>query len=430
MKVDSQQQVRHGTDEPPTPLERPDGGPAIADWSLDPSVRHLNHASYGGVPTAAQDAQSAYHALMEKNPAKWFRELPERVATAREQLAALFHTDIDQTALIPNASSGVTVACNCLVWRPQPGGHIVMTDHAYGAVRMAVERLARRWDVPIVTVHVPLEASREDALGRVTEEIHENTALVVVDQVTSATARYLPAADVARYAKERGVRVLVDGAHAPGIHEYPTEGIGADIWVGNLHKFACAPRGTALIVANPAISPALYPPIDSWGAPDPFPRRFDRQGTIDMTSYLAAPAAVNLVQDHYGWPRVRRYTKALLDYAQPLINAALTSTTGEDAAVTQERPVPAIRLFRLPHDLVTDPAAAHDLQARISAEARIECAITYWDSMGFLRLSAHAYNTPADYEAFIERAIPVMTAGRHALGRPSQSSPSSNGTAI
>ena len=202
--------------------------------------------------------------------------------------------------------------------------------------------------------------------------------------------------------------MLVDAAHAPGLVAAPLDGIDADFWIGNLHKFACAPRGVAALVASGPHTQRLYPLIDSWGSPEPFPARFDQQGTLDMTAYLAAPVAFGSIQERYGWDEVRRYIGDLADYAQALISASLTEAVGEDVAVSVGVPVNGLRLVGLPTGLGTTPDAANTLRRELATELGIETAITSWRGKGYLRLSAHVYNTPDHYLEFAERAIPLL----------------------
>ena len=56
-----------------------------------------------------------------------------------------------------------------------------------------------------------------------------------------------------------------------------------------------------------------------------------------------------------------------------------------------------MQLVPLPDGMATDAAEAAALQARIGEVAAVEVAVTTWAGHGFLRLSAHAYNAPADY---------------------------------
>lgn len=390
----------------PRPVLTPDGAPAMSDWSLDPAVRHLNHGSFGAVPIAAQRAQRDLRAVMDANPCDWFMDIAARVAPARAAVAAFLGSDPSATALVPNASGGASVVYNNLPgWS---GMRIVTTDHTYGAVLMGAERLARRWNGTVTSVHVPLWADDDEAFERICAEMTPDVGLVVVDHVTSATARQLPAGRIAHEGRRRGIPVLVDAAHAPGLFAAPLENIEADFWIGNLHKFACAPRGTAALVASGPHAQRLYPLIDSWGAPEPYPARFDQQGTIDITSYLAAPTSFDTIQQHYGWDAARDYISALADYAQSIVTDALGEAMDDDASVSVGVPVNGLRLIRLPDGLATTPDAAHALRALIASRLGIETAITNWRGRGFLRLSTHVYNTPEDFEDFVARGVPFI----------------------
>ena len=397
----------------PEPMLTPDGQPAIVDWSLNQAVRHLNHGSFGAVPRTAQSAQARLREIMDENPLAWFIGLPERVAAARCEIAGYLHSDPAHTALVPNASAGVTVVYANLP--TTPGMEIVITDHCYGAVAMGAERLARRRNCVVRIARIPLEADAATATELVMAEVTDRTALIVIDQITSATAREMPAGAVALAGSRIGVPVLVDAAHAPGLVASPLEGIDADFWVGNLHKFACAPRGTAALVASDSFDQQLNPLIDSWGAPYPFPERFDHQGTVDVTGYLAARTSFDTIEQRYGWDAARAYMQCLGDYAETVVSSAMSEATGLDARVEVGMPVNALRLIRLPGLLATSREDAADLQQFLSVTAQVETSIMSWRGEGFLRLSTHVYNTPEDYEDFAERVVPIIvTLGRHA----------------
>lgn len=399
--------------ERPAPMLTPEGAPALADWDLAPGIRHINHGSFGAVPRLARQAQSDLRDIMDANPCDWFMDQPGRVAPARHEIARFLRTDPDVTALVPNASAGASVVYNNIpAWH---GMEIVTTDHTYGAVLMGAERLARRWQGTVTRVPVPLDAADDEAYELISAAMRDNTALVVIDHVTSATARELPAGRIAARGRELAIPVLVDAAHAPGLFAEPLAGIDADFWVGNLHKFACAPRGTAALVASGRHAQLLYPLIDSWGAPETFPVRFDQQGTIDFTSYLAAPVAFRTIEERYGWDDARLYIRRLADYAQAIVTDALSQATGEDAAVSVGVPVNGLRLVRLPAPLATTSDDAHDLRALISSSLGIETAITDWNGHGYVRLSTHLYNTAEDFEDFVDRCVPfIVEQGRAA----------------
>lgn len=62
-----------------------------------------------------------------------------------------------------------------------------------------------------------------------------------------------------------------------------------------------------------------------------------------------------------------------------------------------------MRLVPLPDGIAADQAAAHALQHTIADRHACATSVTTWRGRGFLRLSAHLYNTPADYQDFADR---------------------------
>ncbi|WP_406486847.1 aminotransferase class V-fold PLP-dependent enzyme [Streptomyces phaeochromogenes] len=390
----------------PRPLLLADGRPAARAWSLDPVMKHLNHGSFGAVPLVAQERQNELRAEMDSSPVVWFPALPQKIADARVDLAAFLGATPDDLALVPNASAGVSVVLNALPRRR--GGAIVVTDHGYGAVTMGGERLARRWGGEVRTARVPLDADEEQAYEAVMAKVDDATDLIVVDQITSATARRMPVERIGAEAARLGIPLLVDAAHAPGLIAAPLDGLTCDFWVGNLHKWGCAPRGTAALVARGERREDLYPLIDSWGAPDPYPDRFDQQGTVDVTGYLAASTALDFVDRTWGWDIARQYMDDLAGYAERLVGTAFAELGAVPGVVDVGMPVPGMRLVRLPEGLAGSRIEADALRDRAARELGVEAAFTSFDGIGYMRLSAHVYNTAADYEYFAEDCVPVI----------------------
>lgn len=390
----------------PTALAFADGSPASTGWTLSDTALHTNHGSFGAVPRRVQEEQNRLRAVMDAGPVDWFSTLPARVGDARRAIAGIVGTAPEHTALVPNASGGASVVYNSLT--AEPGAEIVVTDHGYGAVTMGAERAARRWGGQVVTARVPLDATPAEAHERIMAACSDATRLIVIDHITSATARFLPVREVAASARQRGITTLVDGAHVPGLYDAPLDGLDCDVWVGNLHKFACSPRGAAVLVASGELRHELFPLIDSWGAPHPFPERFDTQGTLDQTSYLTAPDSYAFIDEHWGWPAVRAYMTELADYAETLIADAFAARTGEDHRVDVGAPVNALRLVRLPAGLATTHPEADALRDRVVREFGVEAAFTSFNGIGYYRLSTHAYNTARDFEAFVDRLVPTL----------------------
>ena len=360
-------------------------------WPLEATVSHLNHGSYGAVSAAVLAEQQSWRDRMECNPVRFFtRELPVALESARAEVGQFLRAAEESIAFVPNATAAASTVLGGFPLGPQDA--VLLTDHGYGAVRIAATRWTARAGARLDIVHVPLDADDSTVAETVLDAVHEGTRLVVLDQVTSPTARRMPLVDLVPALRERGVSVLVDGAHAPGMLDVDVEALGADFWIGTLHKWCCAPRGTAVLHAAPRWRDRLLPLVASWGEPQGFPSAFDDTGTSDPTAWLAAPRALRQLES-IGLDRLRRHNVELAVAGQMKVAAALgldASTLPRDAAVSMQ-------LVPLPEGMVTDHAAAAALQARIGEQAAVEVAVTTWAGRGFVRLSAQAYNAPADY---------------------------------
>jgi isopenicillin-N epimerase len=217
-----------------------------------------------------------------------------------------------------------------------------------------------------------------------------------------------PTSRIAQLAAERGVRTLVDGAHAPGLIADAAAVAGGDWWFGNLHKWPCAPRGSALLVTTAHDREELWPLIDSWAATEPFPERFDTQGTIDATTYLATPAAIDFIEAEFGWASARVAMSEMADAGAEIIAEALRPYDDDEPLTPLPAPVPSMRLVRLPAGIGATREEADALRMDLLDETGVETAFTSFRGIGYFRLSAHLYTEASDFESFVDRCVPQI----------------------
>ena len=254
---------------------------------------------------------------------------------------------------------------------------------------------------------MPLAAPDVEVVSRMRAALRPGkTKLVIVDQLASATAQVLPVQAIAAAAREQEIPVLVDAAHVPGMLPVEVDAIGADFWVGNLHKWAFAPRGTALLAVAPGWRRRIDPLAVSWEQDAGFPVSVEFQGTIDYTPWLAAPAGLFTLRT-LGVGVVQAHNVALAAYGQRVVGAAL-------GLAPADLPDPggpgAMRIVPLPAGLATTQAEAQALRQHIADKLATETAVNAWGGRGWLRLSAQVYNRPEEYERLADRLPPLLTA--------------------
>jgi selenocysteine lyase/cysteine desulfurase len=382
------------------PRTRPDPIPgARLLFSLDPAVAHLNHGSFGAVPIGVQRAQQRLRDEMDANPLRFFAVgLTDRVAHTRRHLAAFLGADPEGSALVGNTTAGVALVLGSLDLRR--GDEIVTTEHGYGSVRLAVDDLCGRTGAVHRIVPLPPAPTDDQVVDAVTGAVTGLTRLVIVDQITSVTARLFPVARIAAALRPADVPVLVDAAHVPGQLPVDVTGLGVDFWVGNLHKWAYAPRGTALFVVAPRWRKRIRPLVVSWEQEAGFPARLEWQGTLDYTPWLAAPTGLFTLRT-LGVDRVRAHNLDLADYGQRVVGAAL------DTNLPPAPPGVAMRVVPLPDGLATDVDTARVLRQRVSDELSADVNIVPFQGRGLLRLCAQVYNRADEYERLAER-LPAL----------------------
>ncbi len=360
-------------------------------WLLDPEVAHCNHGSFGALPGRVLEIQDEFRRRIAVNPMRWFdREMPGLLDEARTRVAHFIGARPDDVGFVNNVSAGVSAVVQSLSMGA--GDEILSTDHAYGAVSSALDRLSARTGATRVIAEIPVDATDEEVVAILAAHCSERTALVVIDQVTSPTARRFPVAAVAALAHRFGAAALVDAAHAPGMIPVQVPEIGADFWVGNLHKWACAPVGTGALWVAPQWQEQMLSLIVSWGEDEGFPLSFQRVGTDDLTAWIAAPSSLDVLAS-LGWDRVRAHNEALVGWAQARVSEILGSPPGElrhDSGLS-------MALVTLPPGLADTREQAHRVRQDMAARG-VEMSIGAWKGHGRIRLSAQVYNRPADYE--------------------------------
>ncbi len=415
--------------------------PRAAAWPLERDVVFLNHGSFGACPTPVLEAQRAWRDRLETQPVRFLaRELETALDAARADVAAFVGGDPQDLVFVPNATHGLNTVLRSL--RFAAGDELLTTSHEYNAAVNALRAAAERDGARVVVADVPFPARPgEPPLAGVDAVAHAilgavttRTRLALLSHVTSQTALIFPLERLARRLGARGVEVLVDGAHAPGMIPLDLRRLaqeGVTYYTGNGHKWLCGPKGSAFLWVRRDRQAAIRPLAISHGANSPrtdrsrFWLEFDWTGTADPSAYLALPTALRFLEGLLpgGWPELMEANHALalagraelmtrLELPAPAPEAML----GAMAAV----PLPAPRTPR-PGAPTASPLDDDPLQAELRERYGVEVPILSWPQpwrmeLGgagppgrLVRISAHAYGTLAGYR-FLADALADLLA--------------------
>jgi len=385
------------------PLKSSFGRSWLSQWMLDPSVLYLNHGTVGAPPRRVLEAQQSIRDEIERQPSKFLlrelsavstgmprREAP-RLRAAALEVASFVGARGEDLVFVENATTGLNAVLRSFPLRE--GDEVLVTDHGYGAVVNAAVFHAGERGASVRAAELPPASRGKGAFAdAVVSAIGPRTRLLVIDHVTSESALLLPIEEIAARCRERGVAVAVDGAHAPGAIPLDVPSIGADWYVGNLHKWAYAPRSSAFLWAAPGRQEGLHPPVISWGIGRGWTTEFDWVGTRDPSAYLAAPAAIAFMKE-LGIDAMRAYNHGLAWEGARLLGAAW-GTWPE----LPESMVGTMATVPLPERLGSSKEDAARLRDALLLEHRIEVQLHAWQRRLWVRISTQIYNELSDVE--------------------------------
>jgi isopenicillin-N epimerase len=374
------------------------------NFTLDPDVVYLNHGAFGACPRVVLEAQAAWRARLEREPVRFLgRELEPLLDEARAGLAAFVGAEPDDLAFVGNATAGVNAVLRSL--RFEPGDEILVTDHAYNADRNAVDWVAQRSGARVVTARVPFPVgSAEELVRPVLAAATPRTRLALLDHVSSQTALVWPIAELVAALQGRGVDVLVDGAHAPGMIPLDLAALGAAYYAANCHKWLCAPKGAGFLVVRRDRQEGVVPAVISHGLNDRRARSryrllFDWTGTQDPSPFLCVPEAIRAIGGMCpgGWPEVMARNHALATAGRRVVCEAVgTALPCPDGLLGSIASIP------LPD------GDSVELERTLFDAHRIEVPVFPWPAppQRMVRLSAQLYNTMEDMRALASALVP------------------------
>ncbi len=363
----------------------------------------LNHGSFGATPRVIQEAQTELRARMEKNLMQFFlRDLEGLLDEAREALGAFVVANPRDIAFVPNATTGVNAVLRSKKF--SQGDELLTTTHEYNACKNALDFVAANSGARVVVADVPFPvASEDEVVEAITHKISNRTRVLLVDHITSPTGLVLPISRIAREAKSRGVDVLVDGAHAPGMIDLSLESLSRDVayYTANCHKWLCTPKGAAFLWVREDKQNEVRPTVISHGANTArtdrsrFMVEFDWMGTVDPTPFLLVEKSIAFMRGLD--PNFRATNRALALAARKILCDALSI-----APPAPESMIGSLASVELPdgHTPTGNPFIPEKLQEDLFGDHKIEVPIFPWPAppKRLLRVSAQLYNEHREYE--------------------------------
>jgi isopenicillin-N epimerase len=345
-------------------------------------------------PSSAAALDSLYQATreMDREPSPAYREqMQEAKEVTRRLLAAFLRVTPEEIVVTRNTSESNNLVSNGLDLKP--GDEVLLFSDNHPSNDTAWREKARRfgYSVKVVAAKSP-HPGAEYYVEAFTNAITPRTRVMAFTHLTSTVGDVLPARELCRIARERGVLTLVDGAQSFGLLDVDLRDMDPDFYSGSGHKWPCGPKEAGVLFVNRRSAEKLWPSIYSaYPGAIGISKTFESFGQRDEPAIRAFGEALQL-QSRVGRSAIERR-------AQELAQALVAGLRALDGVSVWTHPDPArssaIVSFR-PGSLDPDR-----LTLALYAKDRIVCAKRPGADRGGIRLSPHFYNSHAE----VERAV-------------------------
>ena len=326
----------------------------------------------------------------------------------RARIAEYVGASSNEIVFFPNATTTMNALLQGL---PISKGEIIYSDREYPACATAARYAAQQRGLGVREFPLPpLPTEPREIIEAILEALIPRTRLVFVSHVLSWNGMTIPVVDLAEALEDRGVGLVVDGAHGPGQVPLRLGHSRIAAYAGNLHKWFMGPKGTAFAWVPERIQTKTTPLFVGFGGypnhlppeqaiadmrpgGNAFQAMFGMQGCLDLAPVVALNATLEF-RRRIGENRILARLRQLAAYCRGTfareLDCELLTPTHPDLSG-------AMSTFRIP--------AMHNegKMLGMAEQFRDRYGITVGfmgDSM--IRVAPHIYNMEAEIDHLVE----------------------------
>jgi selenocysteine lyase/cysteine desulfurase len=263
------------------------------NYTVSPNIINLNNGGVSPSPKPVQDTFERYNRYCNEAPSYYmWRILNQGREALRADLAALAGCEPGEITINRNTTEAMDIIMYGL--NLQKGDEVVLTRQDYPNVINLWKMLEQRDGIVLKWINLELPMEDEEALAQAyINEFTGKTKVVNVTHINNWIGQIVTVKKIAAEAHNRGIDVLVDGAHSFALLDFKIPDLDCDYFATSLHKWMGAPFGSGLLYVKKdkisGIRP-LYP------GDNPFSdeiQKFEAMGTRSFASEMAIGSALD-----------------------------------------------------------------------------------------------------------------------------------------
>ena len=260
------------------------------------AIVNLEHGYFGAMAAPVQAAfeQAVRYTNEQLSPFVRGEFTRTHVDILRQRVAALIGAQPHEILLTRSGTESMQVLIT-QYHGLAPGDTVLWSNLDYPAMRTAMRWLSQRRGVTSTQVTLSLPISDDEIIARYAQAMRQavKPRLLLLSQVTPANGQQLPVKEIMTLAREHGIDVLLDNAHALGQVEVDVQAMDVDFAGFNLHKWLGAPAGLGVVYIRASQLHKIEPHCGDDDYPLDDIRSRLHMGMPPIGTILAAPAALD-----------------------------------------------------------------------------------------------------------------------------------------
>jgi len=262
-------------------------------FTLDRTIINLNNGGCSPSPRVVHEAFKRYLDISNQAPVYHMWQILEpNIESVRRRLASEFGCDAEELAITRNASEALQIVQ--LGINLKPGDEVVTTNQDYGRMLTTWDQRVRRDGISLKKISFPVPPpSMDDLAARLLGAITPATKVLHFCHITNLTGQIFPVKKICDDARRRGIKTIVDGAHAFAQFPFKQADLGCDYYGTSLHKWLLAPIGTGFLYVRRENIAGLWPLQPAAASQTDNIRKFEEIGTHPAANHNAIVEALN-----------------------------------------------------------------------------------------------------------------------------------------
>jgi selenocysteine lyase/cysteine desulfurase len=262
-------------------------------YRLKPDYINLENGYYCFLPQETLESFIAHILDVNYQGSYYMRTVQwENKKKMSTKLADIAGCSPDELIITRNTTESLDMIIGGMDWKA--GDEAVMAEQDYGAMLDMFKLVAKRYGVVNKIISVPNHPSSDEEIVNIyAKAITPKTKLLMVCHMINITGQILPIRKICDMAHSKGVRVMVDGAHAFAHIRYSIPELNCDYYGASLHKWLSVPLGAGLLYVKKENISKVWPLIADGERKEDDILRLNHIGTHPVHTDLAIANAID-----------------------------------------------------------------------------------------------------------------------------------------